>query len=183
MPRILTAVLTADDFDPAELSAILLDGEAYRVGDTVAPLDEVPGPLVRATALAGQLPPRLIAEQHTAAWIWGAQPRPPVRHELCADISWRTRPALDALLSVREVVLRNEDTVTLGGLDVTTPLRTAIDLARFVAEWTDNETTVVRELLAIGGIGTADCATWMNRGRNLPGKRQALQRLSLCEPN
>jgi hypothetical protein len=179
MPRLLTPVLTTTEFDPAELAAIVLDGEGYRVADGVAPLDEVPGPLIRAAALVAQLPPRLIAEQHTAAWVWGAQQRPPLRLEVCSNISARTRPSLDSALSVREVVLEHDDTVQLGDLVVTTPLRTATDLARFVSEWTDDETRIVRELSRLGGFGIHDCVRLMNRRRNLPGKRVALERLAV----
>jgi hypothetical protein len=181
MPRVLSPVLTAADFDQAELTAMLLDGEAYRVGDGIAPLDEVPGPLVRAMGLASGLPSRLIAERHSAAWIWGAQPRPPLRHELCADSGARTRPSLDSAVSVREVILLTDDTVNLGSLAVTTPLRTVIDLTRFVIDWNENESGIVRELLRIGGLSIPDCARAMNRRRNLPRKRLALRRLASCQ--
>lgn len=181
MPRLISPILTPSDFDPAELAAMVLDGEAYRVAGSVAPLDEIPGPLVRAAALAVELPPRLIAEQHSAAWIWGAQPYPPLRHEVCADTAARLRPSLDAALSVREVVILHEDTATLGELLVTTPMRTAIDLARFVRDWSDDETRTVRQLLDLGGFGVLDCARVMNRRRNLPKKRLALERLALAD--
>jgi hypothetical protein len=178
MARLLSPVLSPFDFPSAELSAILLDGEAYRVGQSVAPIDEVPGPLMRAAALSAELPPRLIAEQHTAAWIWGAQPYPPERHEVCADTAARLRPALDASLAVREVVIRPEDTRLVGDLMVTSPLRTAIDLARFVDHWTDEEAAVIASLLRLGDVTLEDCARSMNLRRNLPRKRRALERLA-----
>jgi hypothetical protein len=83
-------------------------------------------------------------------------------------------------LRVREVVILHEDTTTLGDLTITTPMRTALDLSRFVANWNDGETQILRELLRIGGFGILDCARVMNRRRNLPGKRVALERLALC---
>jgi hypothetical protein len=178
MARLLSPILSHLDFSSAELSAILLDGEAYRVAQSVAPLDEVPGPLTRAAALAAELPPRLIAEQHTAAWIWGAQPYPPERHEVCADTTARMRPALDAALAVREVVIQPEDTRLIDDLVVTTPLRTAIDLARFVENWNDDEAAVLRGLLRLGEFDLDDCVRLMNRRRNLPRKRLALERLA-----
>jgi hypothetical protein len=176
----LHPVLSRSEFPAPELRALVLDGEAFRVDDCVAPLDEIPGPTLRAAALAAELPPRLIAEQHSAAWIWGAQQAPPERHEVCADITARTRPALGALLSVREVVLLHDDTATLGGLVVTTPMRTAIDLTRFVTEWNDTEAAIVRVLLGLGRIDILDCARVMNRRRNLPNKKIALERLAGC---
>jgi hypothetical protein len=176
----LQPVLSRFEFPAPELRALVLDGEAFRVGDCVAPVDEIVGPRLRAAALATELPPRLIAEQHSAAWVWGAQQAPPERHEVCADITARTRPALGALLSVREVVLLHEDTAILGGLAVTTPMRTAIDLARFVTHWNDTESAIVRVLLVLGGVGILDCARVMNRRRNLPNKKIALERLAGC---
>jgi hypothetical protein len=177
----LSPVLHRSEFPAPELRALVLDGEAYRVDDCVAPVDEIDGPAQRAAALAAELPPRLIAEQHSAAWIWGAQPHPPGRHEVCADITARTRPAVGAVLSVREVVLLHEDTSLLAGLLVTTPMRTAIDLARFVPTWDDSEAEVVRALLSLAGVGVVDCARVMNRKRNLPNKRIALERLAASQ--
>ena len=177
----LPPVLSRYELPLPELGALLLDGEAYRVDDCVSPIDEVPGPIQRAAALAAQLPSRVIAEQHSAAWIWGAQPLPPPRHEVCTDITARTRPAPGALLSLREVVLLHEDTTVLAGLSVTTPMRTVIDLTRFVASWNEAETHIIRELIALGGFGILDCARAMNRRRNLPNKRIALERLAASE--
>jgi hypothetical protein len=176
----LGTVLSPADFPSAELTALVLDGEAFRVDQCVASVDSVPGPLLRAAALVAELPPRLIAEQHTAAWVWGVLADPPRRHEVCADITARIRPTLDSRLSVREVVVLHEDVSVLAGLTVTTPMRTAIDLARFVDEWNDEESGVVRELLVLGGCGILDCARAMNRKRNLPNKLIALERLAAC---
>jgi len=180
MPQRLNSVLSRLEFPAPELGALVLDGEAYRIDDCVAPVDEIEGPGLRAAALAAELPPRLIAEQHSAAWIWGAQASPPRRHEVCADITARARPAHGALLSVREVVLLHDDTALLAGLLVTTPMRTAIDLARFVPEWNSDEAAIVRTLLELGRCSILDCARVMNRRRNLPGKLIALERLASC---
>jgi AbiEi antitoxin C-terminal domain len=180
MPQRLNSVLSRLEFPAPELGALVLDGEVYRVDDCVAPVDEIEGPRLRAAALAAELPPRLIAEQHSAAWIWGAQQLPPPRHEVCADITARARPAQGALLSVREVVLLHEDTAPLAGLLVTTPMRTAIDLARFVPQWNEDEATIVRILIELGQCSILDCARVMNRRRNLPNKRIALERLAGC---
>ncbi|MEJ1230619.1 MAG: hypothetical protein WDM88_08520 [Galbitalea sp.] len=77
----LPAALSRRDLPAPELTALVLDGEAYRLDDCAAPIDQVAGPLLRAAVLAAELPARLIAEQHTAAWVWGALPQPPGRHE------------------------------------------------------------------------------------------------------
>jgi hypothetical protein len=180
MPLRLGTVLSPTDFPAAELTALVLDGEAFRVDQCIAPVDTVPGPVLRAAALAAELPPRLIAEQHTAAWVWGIVADPPSRHEVCADITARIRPTLNSRLSVREVVVLHEDVSVLAGLTVTTPMRTAIDLARFVVCWSEEEARILRGLLALGECDVLDCARVMNRKRNLPGKLIALERLSAC---
>jgi hypothetical protein len=181
MPSRLAAVLSTNDFAAAELAAIVLDGEAYRLDACVAPIDEIPEPLIRARSLATELLPRLIVEQHTAAWIWGALPSAPAILEVCADSSARARPPLGSRLSVREVVIQHEDVAHLGSIAVTTPLRTAIDLARFVVDWHADDEIAVAELMRQGGFTAIDCARVMNRRRNLPGKRLALVRLAASQ--
>ena len=176
-PR-LSPVLSRRDFPRPELDAIRLDGDAFPLDDCIVPIDEIPGPALRAAVLAVELPPRLIAEQHSAAWVWGAIPFPPTRHQVCADISARSRPAIGLQLAVREVVILHEDVLELAGAVITTPLRTAIDLARFVIEWDDGELDTVAALMTVGGFGALDCARVMNRRRNLPGKVMALARLA-----
>ena len=75
-----------------------------------------------------------------------------------------------------------EDVAVLAGLRVTTPMRTAIDLARFVTHWTDDEARILSELLRLGGFGVLDCARTMNRRKNLPAKKLALERLAAVGP-
>jgi hypothetical protein len=180
MPLRLGSVLSRTDFPTPELTALVLDGEAFRVDECIASVDQIPGPILRAAALAAELPPRLIAEQHTAAWIWGVLVTPPARHEVCADITARIRPTPHSRLLVREVVVLHEDIAVVSGLTVTTPMRTAIDLARFVVQWDDDEARLVRGLLVLGECSILDCARAMNRRRNLPNKLLALERLSGC---
>jgi hypothetical protein len=176
----LPPVLSVHDFPRPELDALRLDGEIFRVDDCVAPIDELPTPQLRAAALALELPPRLVAEQRTAAWVWGALLDAPRPHEVCADISARARPTHSAQLAVREVVLHDDDVAQLGAMAVTTPIRTAIDLARFAQAWGESEIAIVRRLMAAGAFNASDCAEVINQRRNLPGKHLALQRLQQC---
>jgi hypothetical protein len=176
MPR-LASVLTAIDFPSPELDALRLDGEVYRLDGCSVPIDIVDSRALRAAAVRAILPGRLIAEQHTAAWVWGALGRPPRRHEACTAIDSRLRPTLSLVLLVREVVLDAADVVSVGGLALTTPIRTAVDLARFVPEWNDVEADTIEALMRLGGFGLRECEVLMNRRRNLPGKVTALARL------
>jgi hypothetical protein len=79
---------------------------------------------------------------------------------------------------VRELVLDQGDRVDLGGGAVTSRLRTAVDLARFREELSDDEAACIVELAHQGAFGVADCRDLMDRRRNLPEKRRALARLS-----
>jgi hypothetical protein len=177
----LSPILSRSEFARPELDALRLDGEVFRLDECAIPIDEIAGPQLRAAVLATELPVRLIAERHSAAWVWGAQAFPPARHEVCADISARTRPPATAHLDVREVVILREDIATLGGVSLTTPLRTAIDLCRFAAAWSDVESATVGSLMRIGHFDAAECARVMDRRRNLPNKKQARERLTLAD--
>jgi hypothetical protein len=180
MAQRLQSVLSELDFPIPELCALVLDGEAWWVDGCITSVDETNGPSIRAAALARLIPPGLVAEQHSAAWIWGASTSPPVRHEVCASSTARKRPGFGSGLNVREVVILHTDIAVLAGVAVTTPMRTAIDLARFVEDWTDEESRVVAQLLALGECTVLDCARAINRRRNLPNKKLALERLAGC---
>ena len=174
----LDPVLTTDDLPLAELHAARLDGELFALDSCFCPVDQWEYPTLRANTIARQWPYRLIAEQRTAAWIYGVVPSPPSRHDLCADIGARARPTNLRLANVREVVMDPGDTVRIGELEVTTPLRTVVDLTRFSATFDNAEREMCRALLQLGGTGLDECIALMNRRRNLPNKRVALIRLA-----
>lgn len=161
----------------AERMAARLDGEAFSLGDAHFPVDEIETPALRVAGVLAGWPPRFIAELGTAAWVWGATVIPPTRLEVCVDLRARARPQAVPFAAIREVVLRAEETRMLGGRRVTTPLRTATDLARARDAFGEADDQVVRALAAIGGFGFDDCVASMNARRNLPAKRRATERL------
>jgi hypothetical protein len=177
MPQRLPSVLSAYDLPIAELSAARLDGELFRIDDCFAPVDEIEQPQHRAKALRAGLPDRLIAEQRSAAWIWGALDAPPTTHELCAAIGARTRSPSVSWMKLREVVIEPQEITTIDGMQLTTPLRTVVDLARFSARFGEAEELMVAWLMRHHGFTVADCLDDMNRRRNLPNKRKAIARL------
>jgi hypothetical protein len=179
-PRI-PSLLTAADFSEAELSAMVLDGAVYRVGDCVSPIDEVPSAALRAAALALVIPARLIAERRTAAWVWGAANDLPARYEVCADIGARTRPPSPHRLVIREVVIDDDEVVDFAGFKVTNPVRTAIDVARIAELFGDAEIDLVARLMRTAGFTAASCIAGMERRRNLPNRRAAAGRLAQAE--
>lgn len=174
----LSAVLTAADLPLAELCAARLDGELYCVDDAFSPVDSPEGPTERAASVAHYCQGRLIAEQNTAAWIWGARPIPPRYHELCASLGARARPAYPLRTLVREVVIDAWEIVTLGGVPVTTPLRTIVDLARFTDEFGQAEAALIIELLRLGRLTIEECLVELERRHNLPNKKRARARLT-----
>jgi hypothetical protein len=173
----LAPVLHSGDLPLAELCAARLDGELVAVDDAFVAVDTAIVASVRAAAASRDWSPRLIAEQGTAAWIWGAAPTPPPRHQLCASLERRARPPTPARCVLREVVIDDDEILLAAGVPVTTPLRTLIDIARFSPDFGPDERTAVRELATLGGVTLAECRRALDRRRNLPGKRLAWARV------
>ena len=176
MPR-LPFVLTARDIPAPELGGMRLDGDVYQLADGWCAIDELEGPAHRAAAALGDRSPRLIAELGTAAWVWGASVTLPRMVEFCVDLGARARVRISPLIRVRELVLDGDDRIELAGAAATSPLRTAVDLARFRDELGPEESAAVVELARIGGFGFDECRELLDRRRNLPEKRRAAERL------
>lgn len=171
----LAPILTARDLPAAELGALRLDGELVALDDAYTSIDQPHGVEARALSLARYCDDRLIVEQHSAAWVWGALADPPLRHQLCASLGARSRSVHPLRLTVREVVITDADHVTISGVQVTTPLRTAVDLLRFSEH---HDGPLVDRVLALGGVTRDDCASHLHARPNLPRKRMALERLA-----
>jgi hypothetical protein len=161
-----------------ERMAARLDGELYALGEVHCPIDEPETPATRLAAVLAGRSGRIIAELGTAAWVWGAQLLPPPQLELCVDLRARARPPRTPSASLREVVIAEGDVRVLAGRTVTSPLRTAVDLARAREPFTAADAAAVRELARLGWFGLAECRALMDRRRNLPGKLRALERLA-----
>lgn len=159
------------------MNAARLDGEVFAVDECFQLVDSWEDSTTRGRCLAATLPPRLIAEQRTAAWVHGALLLPPRRHELCAATGARFRALGAPRWVIREVVVNASDLWLLGGMMVTTPLRTVIDLARFSAEFDSAECELVQRLASVGGFDYTEIQRAVGLRRNLPGKRRALERL------
>lgn len=158
------------------------DGLLQRVyADSYVRWDIDPDPVCRALAaahcLTGRLVERAMLGRLTAAWIYGCAPAP---HRLQLLIDHRRRTTALAPFSaavLHEVRLGPEDGMDIAGIRVTTPLRTAMDLARHgPAE------PSVRALLAITADPVLRCPLGYVRSEveaavRLPGKSTALHRL------
>ncbi|WP_010202686.1 hypothetical protein [Salinibacterium sp. PAMC 21357] len=176
-PR-LPPVLSALDLPLAELQCAALDGELYALDQCFCSIDEFETIHLRARALGVVLDARIIAEQMSAAWVWGAIVTPPRRHQLCVAIGARTRPHPSLNAALREVVISPEEVDTVSGVSVTSRLRTVIDLARFSEVFGDRESAAVAILLKDGNLDFETCSSALSARRNLPQKRIALERLA-----
>jgi hypothetical protein len=171
----LGPVLTSDDLPIPELMAARLDGELAALDGAWTPVDEIEQPRHRALSIALRVPDRVIIEQRSAAWVWGALASPPAQHQLCAATGARVRAA--GWPPVREVVIDDAEVWALGVARVTSPTRTVVDLARFADAFDDELRATILALLEIGGISVDECLTTMEGRRNLPSKRRARARL------
>src|SRR5690606_14707170 len=131
----LPVVLSPADLPAAELSAARLDGELFAVAHCFTPVDVPDRAVTRAQSLAQDLSGRVIVELHFSAWLLGSTDVAPVFPQYCSTAEARVKPAAIRRLSVREVVIGPDEILCLGGVQVTSALRTACDLARSDGEF------------------------------------------------
>jgi hypothetical protein len=117
------------DLPLAELCSARLDGEIFALGDSWWAVDNPDSAAFRARTLRPLVTEGAIAERFSAAWIYGLSAEPP-QHQFCTDADARLHLQPQAGLRLRSVACSAEHTVLLGGLLVTTPLRTVADLTR-----------------------------------------------------
>lgn len=169
-------------FSRSELECMRLDGLLVNVYGPgyVLPWDQIT-PRHRAAAAFYSLPEylrrKVVLGRLTAAWIYGCAPAPQkltvlLDHRRRTTSQGRYRPAL-----IHEVTLGPLDTVTIGGVPVSTPLRTALDVALHAPD-----AAAVRVLTALADAKGLDCPLDTIRQAviarpRLPGKSRALERL------
>lgn len=177
MPRLLPAILTRFHLPEAELHAARLDGELVAIDDGFGLIDESGFVGHRAESLRAVIPPRLIAEQRTAAWLYGARTDPPARHELCADVGARYRTTGMPRLVVREVVIGHSEIILLATIRVTTPRRTMLDLARHSEHFDAGDAWTLRQLASIGRLTVPDLLADLAQRPHLALRARAEQRI------
>ncbi|MFC5931491.1 type IV toxin-antitoxin system AbiEi family antitoxin [Cryobacterium melibiosiphilum] len=158
----LPSILSATDLPIAALCGARLDGEVYPLGDFWCLVDENDGPITRARATSMLVSVAVAAERATAAWIYGLTPEP-ARHELRLDSRARKHVQPSVRVRVREVRDPFADTVDIGGVPVTTPLRTAVDLALSRGDLVDGRhelglVALLADLLRYSGYGDTHAA-------------------------
>lgn len=162
----------ADDrLSSAELSAACLDGHLVELGEGYIPADAVETRGLRAASLAGLLGDTLAATHLSAAWVHGALSVPPARHTVQRAVPRRLHHVLGRRIVYRDLCVDAADLQSVGGVLITSPVRTLADLARVP----DDEHAEAAGQLADLVPGLAEEAAGWLRGRGvLPHKRSAL---------
>jgi len=170
-----------------ELQSMAADGvltQLYQHGYTVP--GTAPSPQLRARAAACGVPApvrrRVVAGRMTAAWIYGCAGEPD-RLALLVDAKRR----ISSLRSTRgctlhEVRLGPFDVVSLGGLMVSSPLRTALDIALHVEA--ERAIPALRLLLSKPELDVRLrlLVLAVEATPRLPHKHAALEKLSVLAP-
>jgi hypothetical protein len=177
-----------DIFTSAELQAMRLDGLVQLViGESYLRSDFREDAAARSRAAARSVPhslrPRVALGRSCAAWVYGCAPAPSVI-SLVTDHRRRTTalpPFSRAVM--HQVALGPFDVNLVGGVSVTTPLRTALDVA---VHGEDHDAVDI--LRAIGSSLEFGCplrlveAALVTTSR-VPGKTRALARLRSARRN
>ncbi len=169
-------------FSSGELQAMLLDGLLRRVyRDSYLRADFQEDSACRAVSalrsVPGHLRSRVALGRQCAAWVYGCAP-PPMVVSLLTDHRRRTTTLpLCAHTTLHQVSLGPFDVNLIGGVAVTTPLRTALDIAVH-----GPPEHAVRILRSIASDQSLECplrlveAALVHTAR-VPGKSRALGRL------
>jgi hypothetical protein len=170
-----------------ELQSLAADGLLTRLHQRGYTLPEVtPSPQLRARAAATAVPEgirqRVVAGRMTAAWIYGCAEEPD-RLALLVDAKRRVSSLRNTRgCTLHEVKLGPFDVVSMGGLMVSSPLRTALDIALHV--------DAVRAIPALEGLLARPerdvrlrlLVLAIESTPRVPHKKAALEKLSLLAP-
>jgi len=184
MPPPLPPLLGADELPPPVLRAAVLDGELYPVGEAFRPVDLPLDPPARAASLAGLAVHGRIIAGRTAAWVWGVGAAPALPYAVVlphAAAVAHASPTEAEGVRVRTLRMRASDAVRLGGVPVTTPMRTAIDLLRSPEDAAGEGGAVglVEVLARLCAIDLVDLRVELRTRSRLVGRTRALARLQV----
>ena len=158
-----------------ELSAARLDGDLVELGNGYTPADTVETMALRAGSLAPLAGITLALTHTSAAWVYGVFNEPPTPHHLQRAVPHRITHVIDGQICYHDSALPSGDQVLIGGVRVSTAIRTLVDLARSPDPDVHAATEELAALLPPGITAAA-----LNRvlfSKRFSGKRAALQRL------
>lgn len=169
-------------FSHVELQAMRLDGLMVHVcGESYVRTDQPTTPAIRAQSALNAVPRslhrRVALARQTAAWVYGCAPAPSVV-SLVTDHRRRTTALpLSGPAVMHQVTLGPCDLSTIGGVEVTSPLRTALDVAIH-----GQDSWAVDALRNIAAAPELRCPLHLvvlslEHAARVPGKARALARL------
>jgi len=189
-------------FSPAERWALVRDGHAIVTDGIICTIDELPGPGLRLDAHVGSHFPgsKHIGSQHigsdrhigtdpdadeqadavaieqSALWVLGATSAPP-RQVCIAGLEGSRLYVGKGTAQVRELIIQRSDCLSFGSRLVTTPARTAADIARH----SPDDATALQDLTDLAqqtGFASEQALAVLARTVHLPFARRARQRLA-----
>jgi hypothetical protein len=103
-----------------------------------------------------------------------SRPPSPLRFsvDLAGGVRTRTPP-----VAPREVRFERTDLIVIAGLRLTTPLRTALDLARLEERFDPSAAATVAHLLTLAAVAPAAAARVLAAAPPVPDKRRGIRRL------
>lgn len=177
MSSITSPLLDADVLPLAELFALCLDGQVFRVGDAFAAVGTRDCPELRAAAFVRTAPAWTVADRGSAAWIHGTRASPPPLHQVCVPVARRGRVSSSQVDACHRTLAADE-TVTIGPALVTTPLRTALDLVSEPGRFGPSQAVEVGRLLTLASVGLEEFSAHVGAR---PRKGVELARTRLAE--
>lgn len=156
-----------------ELSAARIDGDVVALGEGFIPADLVEDQATRASTLSPIVFRGAAAAGPTAAWVHGAGDLPPTPHHIRRAVPRRLRPRPDQRVVFHDTLLPASAVIELGGVAVTTPARTMIDLALGVHRHPD-WALWARRFAQVSPLLVAEATTALRSLVRVPGSRTGL---------
>lgn len=174
-PAPLPALVLRRDVGAAAWFALRRDGVVRPLcADVALRADLAESVELRAAALAHLVPARAVVGRRSAAWVHVGGAAPDRVELLFPPRSHRTDPDLERVAA--EATLGAADVLMCGPVRVTTPLRTAIDVARFLPP--AEATSIVTLLVAAGGVRPDELLAGLDRVGAARGVRRARRTLA-----
>lgn len=170
-------MLGTDDLPLAELCAARIDGDLFAIDEGWAPVDEPDLPSLRAAVVALRVSRSLIIERLSAAWVHDALDMAPRTAQFCVPHRSRIAAIADRRVTIREVVLADDEVIEYGAVRCTTPARTAFDLLRETSLPDPDAECVVARLLASRPRLEDQIRERLDRAHRMPHRARALLRL------
>jgi hypothetical protein len=174
----LAPALDTEQFGEAERGAVAVEAQHAPLGLTVVPADVPVDAVVRAASLTAAVARHdLVVDLGSAAWVHGAVADLPRPLTLAVDRS-HARRTRTVFPPPREALLRRDDVERLGGVLVTTPLKTAFDLLRLDDAGDPRTAEVAGALLAVARLSPGVAAALAQLQPGCPHKQRGIDRLA-----